>query len=203
MKKSLLALAMFAMVGTAFADGASVSLDYQRQTVDNGSGPAQYQTSLQVKQKINDLITVDAGINAAQNENFAPGSSKNFKDSYRLEAGVTAQHAIYGPVDGYARLGIGQKAPSGTEAFAYNSEELGVIAHLPAGFDAKLGYRWRQAFDTDLNAGQTDTTRTTRMAVAYNIDKKNVIAINCDKVRADSANGGNQTAYHATYTYKF
>jgi len=204
MKKSLIALAMIAAMGSAFAEGTTASIDYQVQQPDvKGTGPDQYQTTLEVKHKITDLFAVDATVSAAQNDNFAPGSSKNYQTTTRAEIGLTAQQAVFGPVDAYGRLAIGQEAPSGTEAFAYNSEELGVVAHLPKGFDAKLGYRWRQAFDTDLPVGQTDTTRTTRLGLAYNINKSNVVSVNYDITKADTANGGDTNAVHVTYAFKF
>jgi len=203
MKKLLAILAFAGLSSVAFAQD-SVSIGYQRQTVDAGGAPDQYQTALSVKHGFGNGIAVDFGVNAAQNNdaNVAASSAKVYKDSQRVEAGVSYQQAIYGPVDGYARLGLGKKAPSGTEAFWYHSEEIGVVGHLPYGFDASLGYRWRQEL-SDGTSSQVDTNKTLRMTLAYNIDKKNVIALKRDNTQADAANGGDQTAYQLVYTYKF
>jgi hypothetical protein len=202
--KKLLAILAFAGLSSVAMAQNSVSIDYQRQTVDAGGAPDQYQTSLQFKHGFGNGVAVDFGVNAAQNNdaNVAAGSSKIYKDSQRVEAGISYQQAIFGPVDGYARLGLGQKAPSGTEAFFYHSEEIGVVGHLPYGFDASLGYRWRNELSNG-TASQVDTNQTLRMGLAYNIDKNNVIALKRDNTQADAANGGNQTAYHVTYTFKF
>ena len=207
MKKSLLALALFAAIGSAFADAGqtAVSVDYQVQTVDNNSAPDQQQLSVGVKHFLTKEFAIDGGISAAQNgdNNVGPTSGARFKDATRYEIGASYQRAIVGPVDGYARLGLGYKAPSGTQMFGYNSEEVGVVAHLPANFDAKLGYRWRQANDTNIATGQTDTSRTVRYGVAYNFNKANTVALNLDKVSVPANQGPDQTAYHVTYTHKF
>jgi predicted porin len=207
MKKSILALALFAAMGTAFADAGqtAVSVDYQFQTVDNNSAPDQQQLSLGVKHWLTKEFAIDGGIAAAQNNdnNVASTSKAVWKDSNRYEIGASYQRAIVGPVDGYARLGLGYKAPSGTQMFAYNSEEIGVVAHLPANFDAKVGYRWRQANDTNIAAGQTDTSRTVRYGLGYNFSKTDTVAFNLDKVSVPADQGPDQTAYHLTYTHKF
>ena len=207
MKKSLLALALFAVMGSAFADAGqtAVSVDYQQQTVDNSSAPDQTQVQIAVKHWITKGFAVDGSVSAAQNgnENVAATSSKVYKDTNRIEVGASYQQAVVGPVDLYARLGLGIKEVSGTNPFGYNSQEVGTVVHLPAGFDAKLGYRWRQANNTNIAAGETDTSRTVRYAVAYNINKTNVVALNLDKVSVPSDQGVNQTAYHVTYTHKF
>jgi hypothetical protein len=204
MKKSLLALALFAAMGSAFA-GDAVSVDLQKQTVDNNSAPDQYQVSFAYKHTFDNGFALDGGVSAAQNSdnNVATGSSKIYKDTSRAEVGASYQRAVVGPVDLYGRVALGMKAPNGVQAFGYNSEEIGTVIHAPYGFDAKVGYRWRQANNTNVAAGETDTNQTLRMAIAYNINKDNVIALNRDNVHANSDNGGNQTAYHVTYTRKF
>lgn len=207
MKKSILALALFAAMGTAFADAGqtAVSVDYQFQTVDNNSAPDQQQLSFQAKHWLTKEFAIDGGIAAAQNgdNNVASTSKAVFKDSNRYEIGASYQRAIVGPVDGYARLGLGYKAPSGTQMFAYNSEEVGVVYHAPYSIDLKAGYRWRQANDTNIAAGQTDTSRTMRYAVGYNFNKTNTVTFNLDKVSVPADQGPDQTAYHVTYTHKF
>jgi hypothetical protein len=202
--KKLIAILAFAGLSSVAIAQDSVSVGYQRQTVDAGGAPDQYQTSLAVKHGFGNGVAVDFGLAAAQNNdaNVAASSSKVYKDTTRVEAGVSYQKAIFGPVDGYARLGLGQKAPSGTEAFWYHSQEVGVVGHLPYGFDAKLGYRWRQELSNGTSS-QVDTSQTLRMGLAYNIDKKNVISLNRDNVQANTANGGDTTAYNIMYTYKF
>jgi hypothetical protein len=201
MKKTILALAMIAAIGSAAAQ-TSVNLGYQKQSRDDGVGPDQAQYSLGVKQKVTDLLSVDVGINAAQND-YSATASKSFKDTTRVEIGGTVQKAVFGPVDAYGRLGLGYKAPSGTEMFGYHSEEIGLVYHAPYGIHAKVGYRWRSAIDTNVAAGRTDTSETTRLALTYDINKTSSIALNRDNVRQDASNGYDQTAYNVVYTVKF
>lgn len=207
MKKSLLALALFAAMGSAFADAGqtAVSADVQYQTVDNNTAPNQTQVSLQVRHWLTKEFALDGGVSAAQNDgaNVASSSSKAYKDTNRVEVGALYQRAIVGPVDGYARLGLGMKEVSGTQAFGYNSEEIGVVYHAPYNFDLKAGYRWRQANSTDIAAGQNDTSQTQRYAVAYNFSKADTVAFNLDKVSVPTNQGPDTTAYHVTYTRKF
>jgi hypothetical protein len=207
MKKSLLALALFAAMGSAFADAGqtAVSVDYQVQTVDNNTAPDQQQLSIGVKHWLTKEFAIDGGIAAAQNgnQNVAPTAGSVYKDSNRYEIGASYQKAIIGPVDGYARLGLGMKATSGTQMFGYNSEEIGVVYHAPYNIDLKAGYRWRQANNTNIALNEMDTSQTQRYAIAYNFNKTNTVALNLDKVNVPTAQGPDQTAYHVTYTRKF
>ena len=179
----------------------SATVAYQQRSTDDGSSPDQYQTQLQVKHGLGNGFAIDFGIRAAQND-YSPTASKSFRDSQRIEGGVSYQQALYGPVDGYIRLGLGKKAPSGVEGFWYASEEVGVIGKLPYGFKARMGYRWRQEMFTEAS-NQLDTNETFRLGLSYDIDNKNTIGINRDKISQDAANGGNQTAHFVTYTRKF
>jgi len=200
MKKILAILVLSGITSTAMAQ-TSATVAYQQRSTDNGSSPDQYQTQLQVKHGLGNGFAIDFGISAAQND-YSAKASQSYKDSTRVEAGVSYQQALYGPVDGYARLGIGKKAPSGTEGFWYHSEEVGVIGKLPYGFKARMGYRWRQEMFTETSS-QLDTNETFRLGLSYDIDKKNTIGINRDKISQDAANGGDQTAHFVTYTRRF
>jgi len=200
MKKLLAILVLSGITSTAMAQ-TSVTIGYQQRSTDNGSSPDQQQTQLQVRQGLGNGFAIDFGVSAAQND-YSTSSSKSFRGTTRVEAGVSYTQPIYGPVDGYARLGIGQKAPSGTEGFWYHSQEVGVIGKLPYGFKARMGYRWRQEMFTETSS-QLDTNETFRLGLSYDIDKKNTIGINRDKISQDAANGGDQTAHFVTYTRRF
>jgi hypothetical protein len=204
MKKVFIATAICAAISSsALAAGTSVTVGYQNQSVDDGSGPNQQQINLQVRQKFTDLFAADFFLAPNQNDHFEDSSGKASSKSYRVgnrvEAGLTAQKQIFGPVDGYARLGLGVKTVNGAQSFAYNSEELGVIYHTPFNVRARVGYRWRQAFDT--TTAQNDTSTTARMGLAYDLNKVDTIGFNFDKTNNDI--GAGQTAYQLTYTRKF
>lgn len=196
--KKIIAMMALAGICTVSMAQTSASIDYQNQKFENGS-PDQGQITLGVKRGLTPLLSVDGLVQWAQNENSTT-ASKAFKTTGRAEVGLTAQAAVFGPVDGYARLGVGQKAPSGTEYFPYHSEEIGVIYHTPVqGLHAKVGYRWRDTF----TAGKGDTVETTRLALTYDLNKTNSIVLRRDITRADAANGGDATVMGITYVAKF
>jgi opacity protein-like surface antigen len=204
MKKVFIAAAICAAVSSsALAAGTSVTVGYQNQSVDDHSGPDQQQVSLQVKQKFTDLFSADFSLLPNQNDYFVDSSGKASSKSYRagnrVDAGISAQKQIFGPVDGYARLGLGVKTVNGAQSFAYNSEELGVIYNTPFNVRARVGYRWRQAFST--TTAQNDSSTTVRMGLAYDLTKVDTIGVNYDKVNNDIGSG--QTAYQLNYTRKF
>jgi len=204
MKRIIIAAALStAITSTALAAGTSVTVGYQNQSVDNHTGPDQQQINLQVKQKFTDLFAADFGLAPNQNERNVDAAgkvtSKSYRAGNRVETGLTVQRAVFGPVDSYARLGIGVKTVNGSQSFPYNSEELGVIYHAPFDLHAKLGYRWRQAFST--TDVQNDTNKTLRMGLSYDLTKTDTIGINLDKV--SNATSADQTAYQLTYTRKF
>jgi hypothetical protein len=195
MKKLLAALALAGLAGTTFAQTAAY---VDLQNTDAAGAPDQQQVTLGLKRQVTDLLAVDGAVQLNQNE-YSDTASKSYKTGGRYELGVTAQKAIFGPVDGYARLGIGQKAPSLTERFTYHSQEVGVVYHAPFNLHAKVGYRARSAFSD----GKGDTSNTTRYALTYDINKTNSITLRRDELRADSANGGNNTTNGIQYTVKF
>lgn len=195
MKKLLAALALAGLASTSFAQ-TSAWVDLQNQTADGS--PDQSQVQVGVKRAITKLLSIDGSVSLAQND-YSTTASKSFKTGGRAEAGLTAQAPIFGPVDGYARLGVGEKAPNGTEHFTYHSEEIGVVYHAPYNLHAKVGYRYRTAFQD----GKGDTSNTTRLALTYDINKTNSIVLRRDILRADSANGGDATQTALQYVVKF
>lgn len=195
MKKLLAALALAGLASTSFAQ-SSAWIDLQNQTADGS--PDQGQVQVGVKTKLTDLLSVDGSVSLSQNE-YSTTATKSFKTAGRADFGVTAQKAIFGPVDGYARLGLGEKAANGTDHFTYHSEEVGVVYHAPYNLHAKVGYRFRSA----IADGKGDTSRTTRLALTYDINKTNSIVLRRDMVQADSNNGGDATQTALQYVYKF
>jgi hypothetical protein len=199
MKKLLAILALASVTSMSMAQQNQVGIDMQTQSFANGN-PEQGQVQIKYDRKLTNLFTADAGVALNQSENSTT-ASKAFKTGGRYEIGGKLQAPIFGsPVDGFVRLGLGQKAPSGTERFGYHSQEIGVVYHTPVqGLHAKLGYRWRDSFD----AGKGDTSQTTRLALTYDLDKTNSIQLRRDIVRADANNGGDATATAIRYVMKF
>jgi opacity protein-like surface antigen len=204
MKKVFIATTICAAISSsALAAGTSVTVGYLTQSVDDNSGPNQQQINFQLRQKFTDLFAGDFLLASNQNDYFEGPSGKPTPSSYRVggrvEAGFNAQKQIFGPVDGYARLGLGVKIVNGAQSFAYNTEEVGLVYHTPFNVRARVGYRWRQAFST--TPTQNDTSTTVRMGLAYDLTKVDTVGFNFDKANNDIGPG--QTAYQVTYTRKF
>jgi len=175
MKKVLVTL-LLASAGTVFAQ--SVTIDGQN-SKPNAGGNESNQLTLAVKAPVTKLLSIDGGISNQITDN-------TYKQTTRYEAGLTAQAPVAGPVDLYGRGAIGQKSISGAEGFAYWSTEVGAIWHTPlAGLDAKVGYRYREAF-----AGESklDTTNTFRYALSYAVTKSDTLGVRYDVVNGDGAN---------------
>jgi hypothetical protein len=186
MKKVLLAL-LLASAGTAFAQ--SVTVDGQNST-PNAGGNESNQLTLTARAPINKLLTVDAGISNQVTEN-------TYKQTTRYETGLVARTALVGPLDVYGRGAIGQKNVNGQQGFGYWSAETGVVWRTPVkGLEARVGYRYREAF-----AGESklDTTNTFRYAVAYDLTQKDTLGVRYDVVNGDGAN----KASAVFYTRKF
>jgi hypothetical protein len=175
MKKVLVAL-LLASAGTAFAQ--SVTIDGQNSR-PNAGGNESNQLQIAVKAPISTLLSIDGSIANQITDN-------TYKQTTRYEAGLTAQAPVAGPVDLYARGAIGQKNINGEDGFGYYSAETGVIVHTPVtGLDAKVGYRYRQAFAGD---SKLDTTNTFRYALSYAMTKADTVGVRYDVVNGDGAN---------------
>ena len=166
-------LAILALAFTSSAFAASVGVEYQNINGVNG-GSDQKAYELNVKENFNKNFagdvkftnTVTDGTNAL---------------TTRLEAGVTAQNT-YGAFTPYTRLGLGQKF-SNTTDFTYYSVEPGVKAAIGStGLTARVGWRFRNAFNTANN----DTTRTWRAGLDYALTPKDTVGLGYDSVRGDS-----------------
>ena len=185
MKKILAILAM-AISGSVYA--ASATVEYQDQTgVKGTANSALYQLS----------------ISENINKNFAGGISMSYgiKDATgavsatRTEASLTGK-TTFGIFSPYARVGVGQKFTT-TNNYSFYSVEPGVTAPLGnTGLTARLGYRYRTAFDSTANA---DTTDTWRLGMSYVVSKQDTVGIRYDQVRVDT----NQNNVAFNYTRRF
>ncbi len=109
----------------------------------------------------------------------------------RYELGLTQNMPIDGTGLSFSLRGaVGQKAVSTSQPFNYHSVEPAVTAKVGA-VTAKLGYRWRDAFN-NVNA---DKSETTRFAITYDLTKKDKIGVGYDILRGDGANKSTTVAY--------
>ena len=181
MKK--LAIATLALASlSAMATG---SFTVEGQHINNAGAAAQQQYVLGVKKGFSGFAG-DLAISNAQTEGTNALST-------RLEAGAT----VAGPVGLYARAAVGQKY-SNTADFAYYSIEPGIAASVPglSGVTAKVGYRFRSAFDSSKSGDQTNTMR---YALSYALNKSDSVALKYDRVNGDS----NQKTVAVAYTVGF
>ena len=180
--KKIFAILALAITGTAFA---ADSFTVEGQHVNNAGAAAQQQYVLGVKKEFG-TFAGDLAIGNAQTEGTNALST-------RLVAGAT----VNGPVGLYARAAVGQKY-SNTTDFTYYSIEPGVAVAVPgvAGLTAKVGYRFRSAFDSTQN---NDQTHTARYSLAYAVSKDDTIAVKYDRVNGDN----NQKVIAVAYTRGF
>lgn len=183
MMKKLVAILGLALSSQVFAGSAT----FEGQRIDNASGADQNNYNLTVRESIAKGVTGDIQFSNTYTRDTGAASST------RIEAGVTPTLPL-GPVTGYARVAVGQKASTGSD-FTYYSVEPGVSAPLGAGFTAKLGYRFRNAFDT----GNNDTTRTIRAGLSYDLTKTDSVGVRFDRVQGDA----DQKVWAVGYTRSF
>ena len=187
MKKILAILAMAVSTGV-FA--ASATIEYQDVNGVQNTPNDQRNVSLTVREAINQNFTGDVHFSNTWNNT----STSDAVNLFRTEGGLTGETSLIGPLSGYTRVALGQKFTSTTN-FTYYSVEPGVTMPLGAGFNAKVGYRFRNAFDTANN----DTTRTWRAGLSYDINKTNTVGLGYDSVRGD----WNQNIVKVNYTRGF
>ncbi len=183
MKKIITTLALLA-ASTVYAGSVTVT-GAGAQGVDGSSDQTQF--GISVKENITKQLAGDIGMLNVQND---PSNTL----STRLEAGLTGTVSVYGIMP-YVRLGVGEKFTNTTN-FSYYSVEPGASVPLGnTGLSARLGYRYREAFDSSNN----DTTRTWRAAFSYSLNKSNSINLGYDRQRGDS----NQDITRLGFTHNF
>ena len=179
--KKIFAILALAISGTAFA---ADTFTVESQRINNTGAAAQQQYVLGIKKDFTGFAG-DLAFSNAQTDGTNALST-------RIEAGAT----VAGPVGLYARVATGQKY-SNTADFTYYSVEPGVATAVPgvAGLTAKVGLRWRSAFQSANN----DQTHTARYSLAYAVSKNDTVAVKYDRVQGDS----NQKIVAVAYTRGF
>lgn len=187
MKKVLAILAMATLSSGVFA--ATATMEYQdKNGVDGTASANTYQLS--VKEKINDNFAGDATLRTSVKDTTGAVSNS------RAELGLTGSASFGGIVTPYVRFATGEKFTT-TKDFSYYSIEPGVLAPIGnTGLTARLGYRFRDAYDSSANA---DMTRTWRAGLSYDLTKKDTIGVRYDRERGDS----NYNTWNVSYTRGF
>ena len=188
--KKIFAILALAVSGGAFA--ATATLEYQDINGVHNTPNDQRNINLTVKEAINANFAGDVQLSNTWNNT----ATSDAASSFRAEGGLTGSAALFGPLSGYTRVAVGQKFTTTTN-FTYYSVEPGVTMPLGAGFNAKVGYRFRTALENP-NV-YNDTTRTWRAGLSYDINKNNTVGLGYDQVRGDS----NQNIVKVNYTRGF
>lgn len=187
MKHKMIALAL--LTSASIASAQSVSTGVAVREMANGS--QEHQTSLSARTgKIFGEVRGDIAFVATQKDS-------NNALSNRVEVGLSHPFSIPSVsfLTANMRVATGWKQVSGRETTTYYVIEPSVTAPIGTNFDVRVGYRWRQAYDSSV----ADDSTTTRLSASYKITKKDRIALNYDISRGDGAN--KQTAL--VYTRAF
>ena len=167
---TLLAFAAFS------ASAVEVKLEAQNSVGQNGTAD-QTVYELGLKEKINNNFAGDIVI-----KNYRTDGTDALATRY--EAGVTGNAPLYGPVSGYTRVAVGEKYKSGSDGYSYYSVEPGIAAPIAIvpGLSASLGWRFQDAF----GSGHSDSTRTWRSKLGYDVTKTSNVYVGYDVQRGDS-----------------
>lgn len=183
MKKIIAMLALVA-AGSAFAGSASV----EYQSWDNPTtGADTTGLVVSVRENLTQSIVGDVALstNQADAGTRAVGS--------RAEAGLTYSVPV-GVITGYIRGASGVKSSTGASTSFY-SVEPGVSMKVTNSLTAKVGYRFRDAYDSTV----ADQTRTVRAGLSYALSKQDSVGIRYDRQRGDSL----QNIWAINYTRGF
>jgi len=186
--KKLLAILTLSILSSSAVYAASGTLEYQ--TVDGVQGTADSKNyRLGISEKINNNFSGDVSFVTTAKESTGAVSSS------RMEAGLVGS-ASYGLFKPYVRVASGQRFTTTTN-FTYYSVEPGVAMPISnTGLTAKVGWRYRNAYDATANA---DETKAWRGTLSYAITPKDSVAVRFDRVRGDV----NQDIWAFGYTRGF
>jgi hypothetical protein len=167
---SLLSLAMLS--NFAFAQTASLSYGLKDANSDLTTA-----TALSISNTLTDKISGDVGFNNQQDR-------KKNTNSVRHEIGLTYSESLVSFLSGSVRLSHGFRSSSGKETIQYYNIEPSVTAKLGATpFSLRAGYRYRNAYDVS----DDDRSDTTRLAVRYQVTKKDLVSLGYDDQRGFGA----------------
>ena len=160
---SLLSLAMLS--NFAFAQTASLSYGLKDANSDLTTA-----TALSVSTNLTDKISGDVGISNQQDR-------KTNTNGVRHEVGLTYSQPLASFLTASVRPSHGFRSSSGKETIQYYNIEPSVTAQLGATpLSVKVGYRYRNTYDVSGD----DRSDTTRLAVRYQVTKKDIVSLGYD-----------------------
>ena len=185
MKKILTGLVALAISGMVLAGSVTV----EGAKINTIGGNDQMNTNFTLSESINNTFSVHTQLSSTQTDNTNAVST-------RLEVGGTATAPLFGAINGYTKVAVGQKY-STSGSFTYYSIEPGITMPLSPSLTAKVGYRFRTAAE-NANVNK-DTTDTFRVGVTYAINKKDAVGFRFDRITGDSRQDGYNVFYSRSF----
>lgn len=145
-------------------------------------------TNFVVRTTVVKNLTVDGGI-------YTTTADVSRAITNRYEIGATAAQNLTDMFRADVRVATGMKAVSTKQDFGYYSVEPGISAKL-GDFTARVAYRYREAYESSVNA---DTSNTMRYSVGYNLTKQDRVAVGHDRLRGDGANNSTTVSYTRSF----
>jgi hypothetical protein len=179
MKLKMLVAALLVAGSSIASAQSSMTLGY---AVQDDVSPAvqKHVNSVKVQTRLFGNVDGDIGISATTAD--VANTISN-----RYEGGLTYSHGLTSWASGSVRGAYGVKQSSGKPEFSYYSVEPALTVKTPIeGLSAKVGYRMRDAVNSDAVAA--DRNNTVRYQVAYALTKQDKVAVGYDIQRGDSAN---------------
>jgi len=188
MKLKLIAAASLVAFSALANAQSSATVTYGVKNSDATPSVQSHVTNMSVKTRAFSNVDVDAGINTETAD-----VSRSVTNRY--EIGLSTGYNVTDMIRGDVRVATGVKQKSGVQDFGYYSVEPGISAKF-GDFTTRVGYRYRTAYDADVNA---DTSQTVRYSVGYAITKKDSIRLGYDVQSGDGANKQTTIAYTRSF----
>lgn len=175
MKKTILASLVAILAAGSAVAGTSVSLGYS-DVEATSTGAQSHRLNLGVKTTVGNALSADFGVSTTRNDTTGALSQ-------RTEVGIGAPLVSFGRFGTDVRVATGAKMVSGSDTKYYYSIEPGVNVALTDRLSARVAYRFRDAYASDV----ADRSNTNRVGVSYALTKADKVGLSYDKVRGDGA----------------
>jgi len=185
MKVAVLAAAMSAL--PAMADGFG-SIEYNfRDGYGDNDGTRVNGYSLNLGTYLTETTSVDISSKFRQDNTTSDTNT-------RLEVGLTQYVPLTSWLKLYGRGGVGTRFDNNDD-FNYFSVEGGAVVPLSQNWSVKVGYRYRDSMEQDIEY-QTDTIRT---SLTYAVSKNASLFLGYDRYSGDT----NVNGVNLGYAFKF
>lgn len=196
--KKLLAILALSFSGAAMAD--AVSIEMGKANIESGMA---HQTGVGIgyRKDFHKMFSGDVSVSSLRTDD-AMGRPSDAA-STRAEVGGTLRFAQVAGFVLYDRVSLGHQfgswtnmpaRTSGNQAFNYWTNELGAMRRM-GDFDARVGYRWRNAF----GAPRGFDNETTRLAAGYTFNKVHRFGVSYDITDGDFKSKQWQVGYSRSF----